>query len=694
MREGLHVAGAFAYELGYALEESLAPRAWPEASTPLISLGLFERRRVLVGDEIEHWLGGQSSDLRTQTKNRPGRAFPGHASGHNDKARCVPGDESNRPGAGEMGGRDKPGHDELDWRAEVTPRWDFARYATAFARVHDYISAGDVYQVNLTFPLDVEIEGDVIALYRDLRRNARSGYGAFMALPDATILSLSPELFFEIENGIIRTRPMKGTVARPPTYADDRKVAAALAQDEKQCAENLMIVDLLRNDLSRIAERGSVEVEDLFTVETYPTLHTMTSGIRANLRPEVSLSDILRAVFPCGSVTGAPKIRAMEIIRELETSPRGVYCGALGWFSGRNARLNVAIRTLEIRDGKARLNVGGGLVYDSQARDEYDEALLKARFLTEPAPPFSLIETMRLDRGGIWLLDRHLNRLAESAAYFQFPFDEPAIRSALDNAVSALRIESPDALTRLPPPLTPPRKGEGNVGHRQEAAMNRHLPTLTDTAHQFPSPLRGGVRGGGKRVSASKNSFEQNERGVGISDIRANHPTVYRLRLLLDSDGKANVMATLIPRAEPHPPMPAGDARLLHPQTEEITVAISPIRTNSVDRYLHHKTTRREIYDREFDRAAKLGCGEILFLNERGELTEGSRTTLFIAKNGSLVTPPLSSGCLAGCLRAELIARATPPVIERVFTPDDLATADAIYVGNSVRGLMRVRVLN
>ncbi len=233
---------------------------------------------------------------------------------------------------------------------------------------------------------------------------------------------------------------MKGTVRREPGAAEDRAAAAALVADEKQRAENLMIVDLLRNDLARVSVPGSVRVDDLFTVETYPTLHTMTSGVSALLRDGATLSDILRAVFPCGSVTGAPKIRAMELIRALEEGPRGPYCGAIGWFGPKgDAHLNVAIRTIALNGGEGRMGIGSGVVFDSNAEAEYAECLLKARFVTARHEPFALIETMRwTEREGFHLLARHLARLRESAAFFLYPFDEAAIRSALESATAPL----------------------------------------------------------------------------------------------------------------------------------------------------------------------------------------------------------------------------------------------------------------
>ncbi|WBL32856.1 aminodeoxychorismate synthase component I [Sinirhodobacter sp. HNIBRBA609] len=272
----------------------------------------------------------------------------------------------------------------------LQPRWSAGDYAQAFERLHAYIGAGDVYQANLTFPLDCAVPGDPAALYATLCEGRPVGHGALVLqggdLP--ALLSRSPELFFRTQaDGAIVTRPMKGTIQRGQTTAEDAANRDWLQNDAKNRAENLMIVDLLRNDLSRIAELGSVRVPALYQIETYATVHQMTSTVEARLRPEVNLSGVLRALFPCGSITGAPKLRAMEILHELEPFPRDAYCGTIGWAApdGR-AEFNVAIRTLMVQDGHGVLNVGGGVVWDSTAAAEYQEALWKSRF-AQISPP-------------------------------------------------------------------------------------------------------------------------------------------------------------------------------------------------------------------------------------------------------------------------------------------------------------------
>ena len=264
---------------------------------------------------------------------------------------------------------------------ELTPTISRADYASAFARIQDYITAGDVYQVNLTFPLSGETEAGAAALYAGLRRGQRVGHGCLVQAGDFAVLSRSPELFFAVDGaGAITARPMKGTAPRGTTPQEDARLAEELRLSEKNRAENLMIVDLLRNDLSRIAEIGTVKVPKLFEIETYATLHQMTSTVTAQLRP-VGLSEMMAALFPCGSITGAPKIRAMQVIREVEPFARGAYCGAIGWAAPTGAmEFSVAIRTALLREGRITLNVGGGIVADSQVDAEWEEALCKAGF--------------------------------------------------------------------------------------------------------------------------------------------------------------------------------------------------------------------------------------------------------------------------------------------------------------------------
>ena len=325
-RAGLHLAGFCAYELGYALEPRLAPLL-PQTGRPLLLFGAFDA--PMAPPRVT--AGGRIIDLR--------------------------------------------------------PAWSFDQYRRRFEICQNYITAGDVYQINLTFPIFGRAESDPLALYQLLRARQPVETGGVFAFGGECILSLSPEKFFSTRGAAISTRPMKGTAPRAENPAQDSERARALAADEKNRAENLMIVDLLRNDLSRLSEVGSVRVPKLYTVETYPTLHQMTSEVEARLRPDVALAELFAGLFPCGSVTGAPKIRAMEIIAELESAPRGNYCGAFGHIAPNgDMRFNVAIRTLTL-DGRGGMvcPVGSAIVADSLVEKEYEECLLKARFLTGAA---------------------------------------------------------------------------------------------------------------------------------------------------------------------------------------------------------------------------------------------------------------------------------------------------------------------
>jgi aminodeoxychorismate synthase component I len=323
-REGLWAAGYLAYECGLALEPRLRPLLCA-ARAPLLKFGLFDAPAT------------PSAPLAEPTGI-----------------------------------------------ADLRPLWTFEDYRRRFEACRDYIAAGDVYQINLTFPLAGRFIGAPRDLYRALRLRQPVDIGGVVALGGETLVSLSPEKFFSVEGRRIVTRPMKGTAPRGATPKEDRALAARLAADEKNRAENLMIVDLLRNDLSRLSEISSVRVADLFSVEAFPTLHQMTSGVEAVLRPDLSFHEIFAGLFPCGSVTGAPKIRAMEIIAEQEGRPRGAYCGAMGVIApGGDMRFNVAIRTLTLSaDGALTCPVGSAIVADSRAQEEYEECLLKARFLS------------------------------------------------------------------------------------------------------------------------------------------------------------------------------------------------------------------------------------------------------------------------------------------------------------------------
>lgn len=314
------------------------------------------------------------------------------------------------------------------------PNVSRAAYHRNIATIREAIAQGETYQTNYTLRLRAAFSGDDLAFYRRLRAAQRADYCAYLNLGRFRVLSASPELFFHWHESQIVARPMKGTAKRGRWLAEDQAQAEWLAASQKNRAENLMIVDLLRNDLGRVATVGSVHVPQLFAIERYPTLLQMTSTVAATSRPDTTLDDIFAALFPCGSITGAPKASTMNLIAGLEAAPRGVYCGAIGLVTPQcEAIFNVAIRTVVIdtQTGVAEYGVGGGITWDSTPEDEYAEALTKAALLSEPAPSFALLETLRLEQGTYTLLERHLDRLSESARYFDIPLALPAVRAAL-----------------------------------------------------------------------------------------------------------------------------------------------------------------------------------------------------------------------------------------------------------------------
>ena len=550
MDDGLHAAGFLSYELGYAFEPSLHALMPKNRQVPLIWMALFPKNRIISGPELTDWFASQINETHAATL------------------------ENTRPALSKD------------------------NYLKRFAKVKQFIASGDIYQVNLTFKLLFDYRGSPIDLYATLRNRQPVSYGALLETKDFSVLSHSPELFFEIKQDIITTRPMKGTIKRGSTRKKDQNFARQLAADPKNRAENLMIVDLMRNDFARICEVGSVEVSDLYQVSAYPTLHQMTSDVQGRLRPGTPLLEIMKALIPAGSITGAPKIRAQEIISDLEETPRGLYCGAMGMLSRSastgqiEALFNVAIRTLTLfPDGCGETGIGSGVVQDSNGQDEYDECLLKAKFLT--MPDFKLIETMRLDPDESYFLrEQHLARLQRTSKEFGFLLPLEEIRKALHDKSKALK------------------KG------------------------------------------------------------------VYLVRLLLSIDGQFDLTSTPI-----DPPAP----------DKTILFTLSDKRVDSADHLLGFKTTRRKLFDEEWARANKqLGTQEILFLNERDELTEGARSNLFIEHNGQFLTPPLSCGLLPGTLREHLLNEGR--VVETVLTQRHLDGAK-IYFGNSVRGLQPAKLV-
>ena len=322
-----------------------------------------------------------------------------------------------------------------------TPRISRETFDANMARIHAAIAAGDFYQLNYTAQLEApfaSVEGSALAYFAALRRSQPRGYGALIDTGEEQVLSVSPELFFDWRDSAVLTRPMKGTAVRGTTPEADATQAQALQSSAKERAENVMIVDLLRNDLSRIAEPFSVQVPRLFHAEALPSVWQMTSDVTARTRAGMGLADVFGALFPCGSVTGAPKAAAMQVIRSLERGPRGVYCGALGVVQpGGMATFNVPIRTVTVRGGVARCGIGSGVTAGSTAQAEWDEWTHKQAFVRRASAVFDVLETLGLHDGQFHAVDAHLERMATAAAHFGYPWKADAARATLQALLSA-----------------------------------------------------------------------------------------------------------------------------------------------------------------------------------------------------------------------------------------------------------------
>lgn len=409
MLRGHYAVGLFAYELS---DEAATHSASHE---PLAEILLFKHCQHLSAAEVDAWLVAQKN---TFADEHPAGIANVHAS-VNEK-----------------------------------------EFTDAVALIKNYIEAGDTYQVNYTYRLRFDTFGTLHKLYQRLRHRQPVPYGALISLPDGrAVLSLSPELFVQHRQGELTARPMKGTAPATGNTEQDAVSALALSNDKKNRAENVMVVDLLRNDLGKIAKIGSVRVSKLFNVTRYSSVLQMTSTVNAEMRDDVTLAEIFTALYPCGSITGAPKPRTMQIIREVETAARGIYTGAIGWFDAPTVKhrvgdfcLSVPIRTLALQapgaDGirKGEIGVGAGIVYDSVTKDEYAECQLKARFLTGLPNEFELFETMYATSAGCRHQDRHWQRLKSSASYFGFLYDEALIHATLHETCAAL---TPDETHRV-----------------------------------------------------------------------------------------------------------------------------------------------------------------------------------------------------------------------------------------------------
>jgi len=548
LTNGQWVVLAADYEFGYLLEEKVIGSSYRSAP-PLLTAYIFDHCETLTRNDADAWIDARLS-----------------------------------------------GGDRTCAITEVQPMIGEAEFINNIWRIQKYINDGDCYQVNYTFPLTFDCHGLPLSLYSRLRTQQPVHYAAYIETMEGSVISLSPELFLRRKGNRLVSKPMKGTAARGKDNQDDDSLRTSLATSDKDRAENVMIVDLIRNDLGRVAKLGSVRVEHLFEIESYPTVFQMTSTVSAELR-NCSLEEIFRALFPCGSITGAPKVRAMQIIAELERMPRGIYTGTIGYIAPNgDFEFNVAIRTLALdQDGHGKLGIGSGIVADSKPEQELGECLLKSAFLTQLDPGFKLIETLLYQPEhlkGYPYLDSHLERLSKSARYFGFPCAIDDIRNQL-------------------------------LGHAKE--INKTL----------------------------------------------------RVRLLLDHKGACRIESTPL-------------ATTAH----QWKAVLSEHRVDSNSIFFYHKTTHRAFYDAELARVASSDIFDVLFCNERGELTEGARSNLVLKLDGRLYTPPLSSGLLNGVMRRNLLANDELCITEKTLYPTDLVQAEEIYLCNAVRGFFPVQFLN
>lgn len=494
----------------------------------------------------------------------------------------------------------------------VTPAIEQAEFVAQVETIREFIAAGDTYQVNYTFPLHSELlastESDaaLAAVYAQLVHDLNIPYGAFLTLPHNSLLSFSPELFVEMTANTLTCRPMKGTAAVADTEAETQQRADSLAADPKNRAENLMIVDLMRNDLSRLPETYRVSVPSLFEVKRYGTVLQMTSTVQAELHSQPSLGQLFDALFPCGSITGAPKRRTLQMIDQLEPYARGAYCGAIGFIepladAQLHLTLNVPIRTLQTSAAPAidqagiahwplQLSVGAGITDGSNARAEWDESLLKARFFTQHTQVFELIETMLVKHQSIALFDRHVERLQTSAAALGWPVpSSESVQACINQVIAQSELE------------------------------------------------------------------------------------VIRCRLTLNKQGQLHAMISA-----------------LEPVSEPVKLAIYPERVDSNNPFLQHKTTARALYNQALGEAKAADLFDYLFCNERGELTEGARSNVFVLIKRQWYTPPLRCGLLAGVQRSMLLDMLSAQ--EKVLYLEDLVQAEKVMVCNALYGALAATV--
>ena len=542
-----HVVSCFSYELGEHLL-GLTPK---KSKTPWVQAWVFKDVQKLSKEDVNQW-------LKTQT----------------NQAIDAPVIQNTRSSIAQE------------------------QFESDIAKIQELIKSGDTYQVNHTYRIHGELSGSPLSAYEILRQKQPGPYGAYIEHPNGWVLSCSPEWFLQKTGNTLMTKPMKGTAKVGESSSEE------LHDDAKNRAENVMIVDLLRNDLSKISLPGSVKVPNLFEVQQHGDVLQMTSTISSTSKENLRLKELLQAIFPCGSVTGAPKKRTMELIQKLESEPRNLYCGAIAWFDPSSQAglgdlgMSVVIRTLELEKNQHfQMGVGGGITIDSESADEWHECQTKAGFLyalKNQAEPIGLFETIRVEQGQACHLGKHLDRISQSAKLLKIKFDSNRAKSLIKEACSQL-----------------------------DASL------------------------------------------------------IYRLRLDLSAEGLLSVKTAAIQNPQVGPILWASD------------ILATDATMSSTDQLLSHKVTRRKLYDQAWLAAEKIGAFDALFINEKGFVTEGGRSNVFIKKDGRWLTPPLASGCLPGVMRSIVLNDAKYQALEQDITPADVLSAEEVIFTNALRGIVK-----
>jgi para-aminobenzoate synthetase/4-amino-4-deoxychorismate lyase len=503
------------------------------------------------------------------------------------------------------------------------------QYFEKMNSIKSYLEKGDSYQINYTLPVRFQTSANPRDFYESLLANQKVSYSSYLDLGDKQILSISPELFLYHKEGNILSKPMKGTAKRSPIPEIDTWIGYALQNSEKNRAENLMITDLIRNDLGKFSELGSVHVSELFSIETYQTMHQMVSKIESKLRKDTNFWDLFWGMFPCGSITGAPKISSMEIIHELEMEARGVYTGSIGYFapfkSDFESQWNIAIRTIEYQNGKCKMGVGSGITYESDPKEEWEECQTKLEFMKS-----------------------YISKSPKSSIDFEnFNFLHPKLFENWEQ----LEVAAKNEWTEDPFFIFESIGWNG----RNWKLLNFHLNRIKLSSNYFNIPFNQNIM--------------KEELNIFIKDKML---TPGRIKYCLYENGSFKI--EFFPLINPK--------NILKPK-----IAISPIRVQSDLLYLYHKTSYRRLYNKIYQ--MKKDYYDIIFLNEKSELTESCVHNLFLKKNGIYYTPILDSGLLRGTLREYVLKKYPNYFLEKVLTIEDFIAADEIILGNSVRGFTK-----